>query len=94
MFARSWRCGAPQSKGGETRCGSRIRSEEGGMNCCVCYEKSIYVRVNPNKMYQYGMLCANAHVICFACWFKDNNTVIKDENGEEYDQTDTYYSDI
>ena len=50
--------------------------EEGGMDCCVCYDKAVYFDSNRDDPFvHYGVACANAwHVVCYKCWILDPNT--------------------
>ena len=62
------------------KCLQRLFGED-GMNCCVCSKKAVYV--NAERVDEYCKMCSNAHVICFACWFEDTNTL--KEHAEQYE---------
>ena len=54
--------------------------EEGGMDCCVCFDKTIYFdTARDDPFVNYGFACNNAHVVCYKCWVLDPKTYLSQD---------------
>ena len=49
---------------------SRLIFKDGGEDCCVCYEKQVYIKTCTKEVIDidlYGLMCKEFHILCMKC---------------------------